>query len=102
MTRGEVWWAELPGLGRRPVLIMTRDIAIPLLRSLTVALFTRTVRGVPTEVLLDERDGLPAPSVVNFDDIRMVKKDALVSRLAMLSDARLEEVCEAFRYAVGC
>ena len=102
MTRGEVWWAELPGLGRRPVLIMTRDVAIPLLRSLTVALFTRTVRGIPTEVQLDESDGLPTASVVSFDDIRMIKKDALVSRLTRLSDARLQEVCEAFRYSVDC
>jgi mRNA interferase MazF len=86
----------------RPVLIMTRDIAVPLLRSLVVATITRTVRGIPTEVALDERDGLHEPSVVSFDNIRTISKDRLVSRLTMLSDARLEEVCEAFRYSVGC
>lgn len=102
MTRGEVWWANLPVGGRRPVLIMTRDIAVPLLRSIVVATVTRTIRGVPTEVTLDERDGLPSPSVVSFDDIRTLSKDALSTRITTLSAARLEEVCEAFRYAVGC
>ncbi len=102
VTRGEVWWANVSRAGRRPVLVMTRDTAIPLLGSLTVALITRTARGIPTEVELDERDGVRERSVVSFDNIRTVPKRALISRITTLSAARLDEVCEAFRYAVGC
>jgi mRNA interferase MazF len=102
MNRGEVWSADIVGLGRRPVLIMTRDVAVPLLRNIVVATITRRVRGVPTEVALDERDGLDGPSVVSFDNIRTISKDVLVARMGTLSPGRLDEVCEAFRYAVGC
>jgi mRNA interferase MazF len=102
MTRGEIWWADIAGVGRRPVLILTRDVAVPLLRSLTVATITTRLRGVPTEVVLDERDGVAARSVVSFDNIRTISKDMLISRVTKLSDARLDEACEALRYAVGC
>src|SRR5205814_3908047 len=62
VTRGEVWWGEDPDAGRRPLLILTRASAVPVLQSLVVVPATRTIRGIPTEVVVDEDDGMPARS----------------------------------------
>ena len=102
MTRGDVWWADLPDVGRRPVLVLTRDTAIPLLTRVVVALLTTRLRGIPTEVRLDERDGVPRESGVTFDNLYTVHKEQFISKITELSNAKLEEVCEAFRYSVGC
>ncbi len=102
MNRGEIWWVEIPGSGRRPACILTRQPAIPLLTSLTVAPATRTVRGAPSELLLDEQDGLPAPCALNFDNIATVPKALFATRITRLSGRRLAEVCGALRRATGC
>ena len=34
--RGDVWWCELPEIGRRPVVVLSRDAAIPRLRRLLI------------------------------------------------------------------
>src|SRR5680860_1669414 len=57
VRRGEIWWAEVPEAGRRPLLVMTRDAAIPVLNSVLVAPVTRTIRGIPTELALSPDDG---------------------------------------------
>lgn len=102
MTRGDVWWADLPDVGRRPVLVLTRDTAIPLLPRVVVALLTTRLRGIPTEVRLDAGDGVPRSSAVTFDNLYTVHKEQFISKITELSNAKLEEVCEAFRYAVAC
>lgn len=58
--RGELWWAEMPDIGRRPVLVLSRDPAIPRLRRALVAPCTTIVRGLPSEVVLDTRFKLAA------------------------------------------
>lgn len=58
MSRGEIWWVRGGGDQRRPHLVLTRDAAIPLLNALVAVPATRTVRGLPSEVLLEEGDGL--------------------------------------------
>jgi mRNA interferase MazF len=102
MTRGEVWWGDIPRMGRRPVLVLTRDTAIPLLTSVVVAIVTTQVRGIPTEVALDHRDGMPRASVVSFDNLITLSKRQFISRITELSNAKLEEVCEALRFAMAC
>ncbi len=57
MNRGEVWWYELPGSGRRPGCILTRQAAIPVLNAVLVAPATRTIRGIATQVRLGPEDG---------------------------------------------
>lgn len=75
MRRGEVYWAALPeGLGRRPVVVLTRTTAIPVLTKIVVAPITRTVRGIPTEVPVGDQEGLREDSVINLDDINTVLK----------------------------
>jgi mRNA interferase MazF len=70
MRRGEVWWADLPApAGRRPVLILTREAAIPIRAAVTVASITRTVYGIPVEVPIDQHDGMSTACVINCDNL---------------------------------
>ena len=102
MNRGEVWWAEHPDAGRRPVLILSREASIPVLRRLLVVPATRTIRGIPTEVLLDEEDGMPARSALSFDNVTVMPKSLLTDRICRLPLDRLDEVCRALRVATAC
>jgi mRNA interferase MazF len=102
MTRGEVWWADLPGQGRRPIIVLTRDTAIPILESVVVALVTTNVRGIPTEVVIDVDDGIPRRSAISLDNIHTISKRRFVSLIAKLSDDRTRELCEALRFATAC
>ena len=78
MKRGEVWWAELPSpVGSRPVIILTRDAVLENIGGIVVALITRTVRDLPTEVLLGRRQGLPVSCVANLDNILTVPRQRL-------------------------
>jgi mRNA interferase MazF len=100
--RGEVWWAEIEDLGRRPFLVMTRSAAIPVLNNLLAAPVTRTVRNIPTEVSLGPDDGMPAECAASFDNLRVVPKAYLVDRICALGPTRLVEACTALRTAVDC
>jgi mRNA interferase MazF len=100
--RGEIRWGELPDLGRRPFLVMTRDAAIPVLKSVLAAPITRTVRMIPSEVRLGTEDGMPADCAASFDNLRVVPKAYLVRRECVLGPVRIAEACAALRVAVGC
>lgn len=102
MNRGEVWWFELPELGRRPGCILTRPAAIPVLNAVLVVLATRTIRGLPTEVRLGPEDGMPSDCVLNFDNVLTVPKALLIERITRLPPARVAELCAALELAVGC
>jgi mRNA interferase MazF len=97
-----VWWGELPQTGRRPFLVMTRDAAIPVLNTVIAAPVTRTVRGIPTEVRLDPADGMPEECAASFDNLRVVPKSHLVSRICALDVVRMAEACAAAGAALGC
>lgn len=102
MTRGEVWWVEEPEIGRRPHLILTRTAAIPLLRSLLAVPATRTVRGIPTEVVLGEDDGMPTRCALLLDKLTSIPRPYFVGRITALGPDRLHQVCTALRVAAGC
>jgi len=102
-ARGEVWWCELPDVGRRPVVVLSRDAAIPRLKRALVAPCTTTVRGLPSEVLLAPGvDPIPRRSAVNLDSVESVSVGVLVDRLGRLSDDRMVQVCAALEVAVAC
>ncbi|MDQ3771337.1 MAG: type II toxin-antitoxin system PemK/MazF family toxin [Actinomycetota bacterium] len=102
-ARGEVWWCELPAAGRRPVVVLSRDVAIPRLGRALIGPCTTTIRGIPSEVLLEpSEDPIPLPSAVNLDSVESVSLATLVDRLGRLSDARMHEVCRALAVAVAC
>ncbi|HVE45860.1 MAG TPA: type II toxin-antitoxin system PemK/MazF family toxin [Acidimicrobiales bacterium] len=102
-ARGEMWWCELPDIGRRPVVVLSRDAAIPRLRRTLVAPCTTKVRGLPSEVVLEpDQDPVPLPSAVNLDSVESVSLGVLVERLGRLSDGRMRDVCAALAVAVAC
>jgi mRNA interferase MazF len=73
----------------RPLLVLTRDSAIPYLSTVTVAPVTSTVRGVPSEVALDENDGMKGPCAANLHNAITVSQSRLGRRVARLNDDRL-------------
>jgi mRNA interferase MazF len=97
-----VWWSEDPTLGRRPVLVLARDAALPVLKRPLVAPLTTRIRGIPTEVLLDEDDGLPRPCVVSLDNMLPFPVSLLTERITRLGPDRMEAVCQALQLAVDC
>lgn len=100
--RGEVWWGEIEAVGRRPFLVMTRSAAIPVLHNVLAAPVTRTIRNIPTELLLGPDDGMPTECAASFDNLRVVPKAYLVDRQCTLEPMRLIEACRALRAAVDC
>ncbi len=101
--RGELWWCEPPEVGRRPVVVLSRDAAIPRLRRALVAPCTTTIRGLPSEVLLEPgEDPIGRPSAVNLDSAESVSLAVLVERIGRLSDDRMRQICAALEVAVDC
>ncbi|MGC1457172.1 MAG: type II toxin-antitoxin system PemK/MazF family toxin [Steroidobacteraceae bacterium] len=102
MNRGDVCWytIKIPDK-RRPVLILTRDSAIAVLHSVTVAPITSTIRSIPTEVVLTEADGLPSTCVANFDNIQTVPKGNIGDRIAHLPRRKMREAAAALSFALG-
>ncbi len=100
MTRGDVHEVEAPGPGRRPVVIVTRAVAIPVLASVTVAAVTTRVRGLRTEVPLGFEHGLAEECVVNCDNLFTVPKAALGRRLGTLGPVELRRLDSALRVAL--
>ncbi len=101
-ARGEIWWGETPDAKGRPFLVLTRDEAIPVLRTVLVAPVTRTIRGIPTEVRLGSSEGLPAESVATMDGVLAFPKSMLTRRLGGLASPRRYELCDALWAAVDC
>jgi mRNA interferase MazF len=102
VTRGEVWWVERPGAGRRPHLVLTRDAAIGSLARVIGVPATRTVRGIPTEVELGPEDGMPERCVLALDNIRVLRKAYFVERICRLAPDTMDQVCRALVLATGC
>lgn len=102
-ARGEVWWCELAEIGRRPVVVLSRDAAIPRLRRALVAPCTTTIRGLASEVVLEaDSDPIPRRSAVNLDSVESVSVAVLVGRLGRLADVRMRQICGALEIAVDC
>ena len=101
MRRGEVWWANLPQpIGRRPVLLLSRNTAYKVRTSLTVGVITSTTRGIPVEVPLDENDGMPRECVVNLDNILTIPRSTLTKQITALSKEKMGLVNKAVVFAL--
>jgi mRNA interferase MazF len=99
-TQGEIWWAETEEQ-RRPVLVVTRSDAVPVLSGIVVAPVTRTVRDIPTEIRLGEVEGLPVDCAASFDNLQRIRRSALTERVGSL-DARRLQICAALRALSDC
>lgn len=101
MQRGEVWWGELPPpVGRRPLLLLSRDSAYTIRTSVTVAVITRTIRSIPSEVQLTEQDGMPVRCAVNLDNIITIPRAMLLDRITKLSAVKMHDVTKAIIFAL--
>jgi mRNA interferase MazF len=101
MKRGEVWWIEMPApAGRRPAVLLSRDTAYRVRAAVTVAPVTRTIRGIPVEVLLDQSDGMTARCVVNVADITTLPKALLKQRITALTPEKIHQIDDAIRFAL--
>jgi mRNA interferase MazF len=103
LGRGEVRLCRFPPPDKqRPVLVLTRDNAIRHLSTVTVAPITSTVRGVPSEVILDIEDGMKGRCAVNLHNAVTISQARLGRRISDLSSTRMEQVCAALGFALGC
>ena len=87
---------------KRPVVVLTRDSAVAYLSTITVAPITTAIRGVPSEVLLTEDDGMKTHCAVNLHNVVTVTQNRLGKRVAQLSSLRMAEICAALRFSFGC
>ncbi len=102
-ARGELWWCEPAETGRRPVVVLSRDTAIPRLPRALVEPCTTTIRGLASEVVLEPGDDpVPRRSAVNLDSVESVSVAVLVGRLGRLAAGRMREICAALEVAVDC
>ncbi len=99
--RGEIWDAEIPGVGRKPVVIATRDTAIPLLTNLVCVLVTSKYRGHVAEVEVGREEGLSHTSAINCDNIFTLPKTMLTTRRGSLGPVALEAFNSALEIALG-
>jgi mRNA interferase MazF len=100
VKRGEIWWAELPPpVGSRPVVILTRDAVLHSIGAIAVALVTRTIRQLPTEVVLGRRQGLPGRCVANLDNILTVPRQRLQRLMGACDAAKIAELNQAIKDA---
>ena len=103
LNRGDIHiYRFAPPDKQRPVLILTRDSAIGHLSTVTVAPISSTIRGVPSEVVLDVDDGMKRQCAVNLHNSVTVSQERLGKRVASLSVGRMEQVCLALRFSLGC
>lgn len=101
--RGELWWCEPPEIGRRPVVVLSRDAAIPRMRRALIAPCTTTIRGLPSEVVLEPGgDPIGRRSAINLDSVESVSIATLVDRIGVLSGSRMREICSALVVATDC
>ncbi len=99
--QGEVWWAEAQDK-RRPVLVVTRSDAVPVLTTILVAPVTRTIRRIPTEVPLGPEQGLHLECCASVDNLQPIRRSYLTERVGRLGGDELAVLCQALRAMADC
>ena len=103
IARGDVrLYSFAPPDKKRPVVVLTRSSAIAYLSTVTVAPITSAIRGVPSEVVLSEEDGMKTSCAVNLHNAVTVSQDRLGARVGHLTPMRMNEICAALRFSLGC
>ena len=102
MRRGEIRWYTfaLPDK-RRPVLLLSRDAVLPSLNEVIVVPATRTIRGIDTEVVLTEDDGMPTACALNFDHVSLAQRARIGATITRLDEGRWREIERALLVACG-
>jgi len=93
---------ETPNGKRRPVLIVSRDEAIPVLNNVVVAPVTSTLRDIPTCLPVGPDEGIDHDSVATFDNLAAVPKSVLTTRLGRLGSGGRRQICGALSALANC
>jgi mRNA interferase MazF len=102
VRRGEIWWADLaPPFGRRPAVLVSRDAAYAVRRSVTLVPLTTRRRGIAVEVPLEPGDGVPRSCVANADNVLTVPTPRLIRRVGPLAQEKLRALEDALRFALA-
>jgi mRNA interferase MazF len=103
VARGEIWLHRfaVPGK-RRPVVMLSRAAAIKVIHTVIVAPITSTIRGLPSEVVLDTEQGLKGRCVANLDHIQTVRQSDLQHYISTLTPEIMSQICAALAVATGC
>lgn len=99
--QGELWWAETED-DRRPVLVVSRSEVIPVVHWVVVAPVTRTMRRLPTELVIGRPEGLSSERVASFDNLQRVRRSALTSQVGSLDAGRRHELCATLAALADC
>ncbi len=102
VAQGDIWLLETPQAKQRPVLVVSRNAVIPVVRDVVVAPITGTIRSIPTNIPLGESEGIRKDSVATFDALTTVPKAFLTVRLGALSSDRRQEMCAALSALSDC
>lgn len=102
VAQGELWLLEPPNGKRRPVLVVSRDAAIPVLNNIVVAPITSTIRAIPTCVAVGRDEGIDHDSVACFDNLAAVPKSVLTTRLGSLGPGARQRMCAALQALADC
>ncbi len=103
LNRGEIWMYTFASPNkRRPVLVLTRQEVIGLLRTVMVAPITSTIHGAPSEVVVGIDEGLKKDSAINLDHVQTVDKTRLKRFIGSISPEKMTAVCRALNLAAGC
>ena len=103
VNRGEIWLYEFKRPDKqRPVVVLTRQEVIPLLRTVMVAPITSTIHGAPSEVCVGTAEGLKHDSAVNLDHVQTVETARLRRFVGSLGRDKMNKVCRALAIATGC
>jgi mRNA interferase MazF len=103
VNRGEIWLYSFSRPNkRRPVVVLTRQEVIPLLKTVMVAPITSMIRGAPSEVVVGIDEGLKRDSAINLDHVQTVEKARLRKFVGTLDHDQMTRVCRALAIATGC
>ncbi len=103
VNRGEIWlYAFGSPDKRRPVLVLSRQKTIALLRTVIVAPITSSIHGAPSEVSLGIDEGLKHQSVANLDHVQTVDQERLHHFVGSVAPEKMTTVCKALEIATGC
>jgi mRNA interferase MazF len=79
----------------RPVVVLTREQVRPYISRITVAPITSTIRGLSTEVPVDEGNGLDHESVISLDNVVTIPAGDLEHLIGYLTPEQDQAVAAA-------
>ena len=101
IKRGDIYYADLNPVvgseqgGTRPVLVISNDIGNKHSPTVIIAAITSRVRKkkkLPTHLYLGQIEGLPANSIILFEQLRTIDKSRLKEHLTHLDEKYLKSL----------